>query len=51
MSEGGGNVITADFLAVTEETTGKDLDGLFGSWLFADGQAPWSGVCSLAVAG
>ena len=32
----GGNVTTEDFVAVAEEIAGRDLDGLFDSWLFSE---------------
>ena len=32
----GGNVTTEDLVAVAEEIAGRDLDGLFGSWLFSE---------------
>lgn len=33
---GGGNVSTADFVAVAEEIAGKDLGELFDAWLYAE---------------
>ncbi len=33
---GGGNVSTADFVAVAEEIAGKDLSELFDAWLYAE---------------
>ncbi len=36
----GGNVTTADFVAVAEEVAEKDLDGLFDSWLFDETTPP-----------
>ena len=32
----GGNVSTSDFVAVAEEVSGKNLDGLFRAWLYDD---------------
>ena len=32
----GGNVTTEDLVAVAEEIAGRDLDGLFDSWLFSE---------------
>lgn len=32
-----GNAGTADFIAVAEETAGRQLDGLFNAWLYAKG--------------
>ena len=32
----GGNVTTADFIAVAEEIAGRDLDALFDAWLYAE---------------
>ena len=32
----GGNVTTKDLVAVAEEIAGRDLDGLFDSWLFSE---------------
>ena len=31
-----GNVTTEDLVAVAEEVAGRDLDGLFDSWLFGE---------------
>jgi aminopeptidase N len=35
-----GNASTADFVAVAEETSGKQLDALFDAWLYGDGLPP-----------
>ena len=32
----GGNVTTEDFVVVAEEIAGRDLDGLFDSWIFGE---------------
>jgi aminopeptidase N len=34
----GGNVTTADFIALSEEVSGQQLDGLFRRWLFTPGK-------------
>lgn len=36
----GGNARTADFIAVAEEVSGKDLTAFFNSWLYSDTLAP-----------
>ena len=36
----GGNARTADFIAVAEEVSGKDLKTFFDSWLYSDKVAP-----------
>jgi aminopeptidase N len=36
----GGNVTTADFIAVTEEISGKELNAFFDSWLHSETVAP-----------
>jgi aminopeptidase N len=36
----GGNARTADFMAVAEEISGKDLNSFFDSWLYSEELAP-----------
>jgi aminopeptidase N len=36
----GGNVRTADFIAVAEEVSGKELSAFFDSWLYSEDVAP-----------
>ena len=36
----GGNVTTADFVAVAEEIAQRDLDDLFDAWLYAERTPP-----------
>ena len=36
----GGNVRTADFIAVAEEVSGKELSAFFDSWLYSENLAP-----------
>ncbi|MEW6405201.1 MAG: M1 family metallopeptidase [Chloroflexota bacterium] len=36
----GGNARTADFIAVAEEVTGKDLEAFFEGWLYSEALAP-----------
>lgn len=33
-----GNATTADFIRLAEKTSGKQLDGLFETWLFTKGK-------------
>ena len=40
----GGNVTTEDLVAVAEEIAGRDLDGLFDSWLFGETTPPPPGM-------
>ena len=42
----GGNVTTEDLVAVAEEIAGRDLDGLFDSWLFGETTPPPPGMNS-----
>ena len=42
----GGNVTTEDLVAVAEETAGRDLEGLFDSWLFGETTPPPPGMNS-----
>ena len=42
----GGNVTAEDLVAVAEETAGRDLDGLFDSWLFGETTPPPPGMNS-----
>ena len=39
---GGGNATTADFIALSEEVSGQDLDPLFDAWLFETTLPPLS---------
>jgi aminopeptidase N len=36
----GGNARTADFIAVAEEVSGKELSTFFDSWLYSEDVAP-----------
>ncbi|GAA3375952.1 M1 family metallopeptidase [Streptomyces sannanensis] len=38
----GGNVNTADFVALAEKVSGQQLDDLFRTWLFTEGKPAWS---------
>ena len=48
----GGNVTTADFVQLSEQVSGQDLDDLFDSWLFLPERPPLGlGAASVTAAG